>query len=98
MRLCTVLSWALPVSLQNRNAFILDVGDVFFRLLLFLPLGASYSLDSLRSSVTVTRRARIVSPGSVAFLGGTGYKEMSYSKVFYRPLGSPSTRSAIIFR
>ncbi len=50
--LMTLLSWILLVSLQNRNPTILQGGDVVFRMMLFfaifLPLGARYSLDSLK--------------------------------------------------
>ncbi len=49
-RLMTVLSWALLLSLQNRNTFILSGEDNLALLLLFwaifLPLGARYSVDA----------------------------------------------------
>ncbi|MCA9385931.1 HTTM domain-containing protein [Candidatus Dojkabacteria bacterium] len=51
-KLATIVSWILLVSLHNRNDMILNGGDVLFRLLLFwgmfLPLGATYSLDSIK--------------------------------------------------
>jgi hypothetical protein len=49
-RLMTVLSWALMLSVQNRNTFILSGEDNLALLLLFwaifLPLGARYSIDA----------------------------------------------------
>ena len=49
-RLSVIVSWAMLLSLQNRNYFVLNSGDVLIRLLLFwgifLPLGARYSLDA----------------------------------------------------
>lgn len=49
-RLMTALSWALLLSLQNRNTFILSGEDNLALLLLFwamfLPLGARYSIDA----------------------------------------------------
>ncbi|WP_305989142.1 HTTM domain-containing protein [Roseibium sp. MMSF_3544] len=52
-RLMTILSWALLLSLQNRNTFILSGEDNLALLLLFwamfLPLGARYSLDAALS-------------------------------------------------
>jgi hypothetical protein len=48
-RLATLVSWALLLSLQNRNPPLQTSGDVLFRLLLFwgsfLPLGACWSVD-----------------------------------------------------
>lgn len=49
--LMSILSWALLISLQDRNPFILQGGDVVFRLtifwLMFLPSGKMWSLDRL---------------------------------------------------
>ncbi|MBK0404790.1 HTTM domain-containing protein [Adhaeribacter sp. BT258] len=54
-RLATVLSWALLVSLHNRNPLILQGGDDLVRMLLFwsifLPLGRFYSLDALKTCI-----------------------------------------------
>lgn len=45
------LSWILLSSLQNRNWYVLQAGDVWFRLLvfwmMFLPLGERFSMDFL---------------------------------------------------
>ncbi len=52
-RLMTVISWALLLSLQNRNTFILSGEDNLALMLLFwamfLPLGARYSIDAALS-------------------------------------------------
>ncbi len=52
-RLSTVVSWFLLVSLHNANQLILQGEDVLLRAVLlvsiFLPLGAAYSWDRLRS-------------------------------------------------
>ena len=49
-RLATVFSWAMLVSLHNRNPLILQGGDDLVRMLLFwsifLPMGKFYSLDA----------------------------------------------------
>lgn len=49
-RAATVLSWALLTSLHYRNYFVLNSGDDLLRILLvfgiFLPLGATWSVDS----------------------------------------------------
>jgi hypothetical protein len=50
-RLVTILSWILLLSLQTRNPMVLQAGDTILRMLLFwgmfLPLGATYSVDSI---------------------------------------------------
>jgi hypothetical protein len=52
-RLAMVVSWFLLVSLQSRNTYLLDMGDVYLRIVMlwciFLPMGARYSLDALRN-------------------------------------------------
>src|SRR3989344_6178869 len=51
-RVVMVISWLMLISLQTRNPLVLQGGDILFRLLAFwacfLPLGAKWSLDSLR--------------------------------------------------
>lgn len=53
-RLAVFLTWAMTISLQNRNPMILDGGDVMLRILLFwamfLPLGARASIDRITAS------------------------------------------------
>ncbi|RPD47823.1 hypothetical protein DNI29_10305 [Hymenobacter sediminis] len=59
-RLMTVISWALLVSVQNRNPLILQGGDDLLRMLLFwgffLPWGRVYSLDSRGKPLPETMR------------------------------------------
>lgn len=51
-RAATVATWVMLLSLQHRNYYVLDGGDVLLRLLLFwcifLPCGACWSLDARR--------------------------------------------------
>jgi hypothetical protein len=51
-RASAIASWILMLSLQNRNPVVLSGADVLLRLLLFwglfVPLGARWSLDSVR--------------------------------------------------
>ncbi|HAX85508.1 MAG TPA: hypothetical protein DCY91_04370 [Cyanobacteria bacterium UBA11370] len=69
-RLVTILSWALLISLQTRNPMVLNAGDVLLRLLLFwaifLPLGASYSVDSALNSSPKPLPQRILSGATLA--------------------------------
>ena len=59
-RWMTVASWVLLMSLQARNPAVRNGGDEIFRLLLFwsmfLPLGASWSLDARRAGRPVPPR------------------------------------------
>jgi Vitamin K-dependent gamma-carboxylase len=63
-RVTTIVSWALLVSLQQRNTLVLNGGDSILRLLLFwgafLPLGARWSLDARRSPA----RAKLITSGA----------------------------------
>lgn len=49
-RLMTFVCWVMAVSIQLRNPFVLNGGDVLYRLLLFwslwLPLGKVWSIDA----------------------------------------------------
>ncbi len=49
-RLMTVLGWAFLISLHGRNPYVLQGGDILFRMLffwgMFLPLGARWSVDA----------------------------------------------------
>ncbi len=51
-RFATFASWVMLVSLHNRNPMLLQAGDLYFHMLLFwslfLPLGASGSVDRMR--------------------------------------------------
>ena len=56
-RLMTILGWVFLMSLHGRNPYVLQGGDVLFRMLyfwaMFLPLGARWSVDAaLAQSVT----------------------------------------------
>ena len=66
----TIISWFLLASLQARNPLIHNGGDTLLYFLIFwgmfLPLGARYSLDSLRSVSKKKAPARVFSGGSVA--------------------------------
>lgn len=63
------IAWVLTVSVQNRNEVILDGGDMVHRLLLFwsllVPLGAVWSIDSLRRPWTGPRT--VTSAGTAGF-------------------------------
>jgi hypothetical protein len=54
-RLVTILSWILLVSIQVRNPMIIQGGDQLMRIAtfwaMFLPLGARYSIDSVRRPI-----------------------------------------------
>ncbi len=69
-RLATAASWFLLYSLLVRNPFVSNAGDGLLRLLLlwgiFLPLGASYALDSILAPSK--RDHRVYSVGSVALI------------------------------
>ena len=71
-RWVTFLSWFLLMSLHVRNPMVLHSGDYLFRLLIFwgifLPLGASFSLDRIFNSSQNPLPSRILSLGSLAFL------------------------------
>lgn len=69
-RFVTIFSWALLVSLYNRNNLIITAGDIELRLLLFwgifLPLGACYSVDSALNSSTKPLPQRILTGATIA--------------------------------
>jgi hypothetical protein len=71
-RFVSVVSWFLLISLHARNPMILQGGDIFFRVVLFwasfLPLGARFSLDSLRRRTPAREGNLLVSPATVALL------------------------------
>jgi predicted DCC family thiol-disulfide oxidoreductase YuxK len=69
-RLATAVTWFLLCSLLVRNPFVSNAGDGLLRLLLlwgiFLPLGASYAVDSI---LAVSKRPyQVYSVGSVALI------------------------------
>ena len=69
-RLAAIASWALLISLHNRNQALLFAGDDMLRALLFwamfLPLGACYSVDSALNSSTEKLPKRILSAATLA--------------------------------
>lgn len=73
-RIATVITWLLVVSLHNANPLILQGEDVLLRVVLFvcmfLPLGAAYSVDRLRSGAHETT---FLSGWTVAYLLQIGF-------------------------
>lgn len=71
-RLATIVTWALTVSIQNRNPALLFAADDVLRAILFwamfLPLGASYSIDSALNSSTKPLPKRVCSGATFAFI------------------------------
>jgi len=67
-RLMTVVVWVMVLSIQWRNPFILSSEDVLLRLLLFwsmfLPLGAWWSIDSVRERPCPQVSMRVLSMGT----------------------------------
>jgi hypothetical protein len=72
-RFAAIASWVFIVSLQNRNFIILNGADVLLRMILFfslfLPLGARFSVDRLRSvSRPPAETSWIATPGTVFYV------------------------------
>ncbi|MEA5509127.1 DCC1-like thiol-disulfide oxidoreductase family protein [Crocosphaera sp. UHCC 0190] len=71
-RLAIIATWALNVSLQNRNPALIFAGDDVLRAMLFwamfLPLGCAYSLDSALNSSPKPLPKRFVSGATFAFI------------------------------
>ena len=71
-RWTTIAVWALTISLHNRNPFLLFAGDDVLRAILFwamfLPLGASYSLESALNSSPDPLPKRVVSGATFAYM------------------------------
>ncbi len=71
-RLMTLACWALLMSLQKRNPFIMNSGDQLMCLLmfwsLFLPLGARASVDRHRASASYQPPRTICTVASFAIL------------------------------
>lgn len=69
-RTATILMWVLIVSLHNANPLILQGEDVLLRVTLFvsmfLPLGAAFSVDSMRARKPAQKT--VLSGWSVAYL------------------------------
>lgn len=71
-KFATIISWALVISVQNRNPGINFAADDVLRALLFwamfLPLGACYSVDSALNSSTHKLPKRILSGATVGLM------------------------------
>lgn len=71
-RLATIACWALIISLHNRNPGLIFAADHVLRAVLFwamfLPLGASYSVDSALNSSNNPLPKRVCSGATLAFL------------------------------
>ncbi|QLE56272.1 HTTM domain-containing protein [Nostoc sp. TCL26-01] len=71
-RIATIASWVLLISLHNRNPSLIFAADDVLRALMFwamfLPLGASYSIESALNSANHKLPARVVSGATVALI------------------------------
>ncbi|MGB3507693.1 MAG: hypothetical protein WBA93_00275 [Microcoleaceae cyanobacterium] len=71
-RLATIASWALIISLNNRNPALIFAADhVLLAMLfwsMFLPLGACYSIDSALNSSSNPLPKRVCSGATLAFV------------------------------
>ncbi len=71
-RIATFASWLLLISFQTRNPLILQNSDTVLRMILFwglfLPLGASASIDSLYRRTYTKLSATILTPATFAFI------------------------------
>jgi predicted DCC family thiol-disulfide oxidoreductase YuxK len=68
----TIASWAMIISLHNRNPALIFAGDDTLRAILFwamfLPLGACYSVDSALNTFSKPLPKAIVSGATVGFI------------------------------
>jgi hypothetical protein len=71
-RLATIATWAMIISIHNRNPALIFAADDVLRALLFwamfLPLGACYSIDSALNSSPDPLPKRVVSGATFAFM------------------------------
>jgi predicted DCC family thiol-disulfide oxidoreductase YuxK len=71
-RLAAVASWALLISLQNRNPILLQGGDVLLRMLvfwaMFLPLNAYFSVDRALDNSEASPPQRVCTVGTLALM------------------------------
>ncbi|NEN91835.1 MAG: HTTM domain-containing protein [Okeania sp. SIO3H1] len=71
-RLATIATWALIISLNNRNPALIFAADHVLRAMLFwsmfLPLGACYSIDSALNSSSNSLPKKVCSGATLAFL------------------------------
>lgn len=68
----TIASWAMIISLHNRNPALIFAGDDALRAIafwsMFLPLGAYYSVDNALNTSTKPLPQRIVSGATLGFI------------------------------
>lgn len=71
-RLVTIVSWAMLISLHNRNPALIFAADDVLRAVMFwamfLPLGAKYSLDSALNTASQDLPQRFFGVATVAFM------------------------------
>lgn len=71
-RIATIASWVLLISLHNRNPALIFAADDVLRALMFwamfLPLGASYSIESALNTATRKLPERVVSGATFALI------------------------------
>lgn len=71
-RLATIASWVMVISLHNRNPALIFAGDDTLRAILFwamfLPLGASYSIDSALNTSIKPLPKQVISGVTVGFI------------------------------
>jgi predicted DCC family thiol-disulfide oxidoreductase YuxK len=71
-RWVTIASWAMIISLHNRNPALIFAGDDTLRAILFwamfLPLGACYSVDSALNTTSKPLPKAIVSGATLGFI------------------------------
>ena len=71
-RLATIASWVMVISLHNRNPALIFAGDDTLRAILFwamfLPLGASYSIDSALNTSSKPLPKQVISGATVGFI------------------------------
>lgn len=71
-RFATIGSWYMLWSLHSRNWFVLNSGDQLFLMLLFwgmfLPLGARWSLDAVRSKRSEPPQSNVLSIATLAIM------------------------------
>ncbi|BAY69688.1 HTTM domain-containing protein [Anabaena sp. FACHB-709] len=71
-RIATIASWVLLISLHNRNPALIFAADDVLRALMFwamfLPLGASYSIESALNTNTRKLPERVVSGATFALI------------------------------
>lgn len=77
-RVMAVIVWVMITSIQVRNPLVLSGADTFLRVLLFwmmfLPLGAVWSIDSLRAGVNRARVSyRFLSLATVGLFGQVAF-------------------------